>query len=175
METAKVDIRKLQQLNDRINQCLDALNQVRLSVHGLSHTAAPGQPGTPFGSYGSIPDPRVGFGIQDPRQGFGIGAVAPGYESGLQHSTIPQLPFPQVAPFTPMFGQPVVGQIPQIPTWNPLQAGLPGLSHSGIAGLEAAPYGIYGRPIWADPMLAARVAQTFPYVQLAVPPMVSPF
>ena len=36
METAKVDIRKLQLLNDRINQCLDALAQVRLSVHGLS-------------------------------------------------------------------------------------------------------------------------------------------
>ena len=36
METAKVDIRKLQLLNDRINQCIEALNQVRLSVHGLS-------------------------------------------------------------------------------------------------------------------------------------------
>ena len=39
METAKVDIRKLQLLNDRINQTIDALNQVRLSVHGLSHTS----------------------------------------------------------------------------------------------------------------------------------------
>src|SRR5439155_8766707 len=45
METAKVDIRKLQLLNDRINQCLEALSQVRLTVHGLSHTAGqiPGQ------------------------------------------------------------------------------------------------------------------------------------
>jgi hypothetical protein len=35
METARVDIRKLQLLNDRINQTIDALNQVRFSVHGV--------------------------------------------------------------------------------------------------------------------------------------------
>src|SRR5438105_9850418 len=34
---AKVDIRKLQLLNDRIAQTIEALNQVRLSVHGLQH------------------------------------------------------------------------------------------------------------------------------------------
>jgi hypothetical protein len=40
METAKVDIRKLQTLNDCINRTIEALNQVRLSVHGagLSHS-----------------------------------------------------------------------------------------------------------------------------------------
>lgn len=38
METAKIDIRKLQLLNDRINHTIDALNQVRMSVHGLSHS-----------------------------------------------------------------------------------------------------------------------------------------
>ena len=48
METAKVDIKKLQALNDRINQCIDALNQVRLSVHGLAHTT-PGGPFIPSG------------------------------------------------------------------------------------------------------------------------------
>jgi hypothetical protein len=37
--TAKVDLRKLQLLNDRITQVIDALNQVRFSVHGLQHTA----------------------------------------------------------------------------------------------------------------------------------------
>jgi len=40
MEMAKIDIRKLQMLNDRISQTIDALNQVRLSVHGLAHTSA---------------------------------------------------------------------------------------------------------------------------------------
>ena len=44
METAKVDIRKLQILNDRINQTLEALQQVRLSVHGIQHSAFAQQP-----------------------------------------------------------------------------------------------------------------------------------
>jgi len=39
METAKIDIRKLQLLNDRINSTIEALNQVRMSVHGLTHTS----------------------------------------------------------------------------------------------------------------------------------------
>src|SRR5439155_13912586 len=52
---AKVDVAKLQLLNDRINQTIDALNQVRLSVHGLAHAginpyATPGLGyGTPMG------------------------------------------------------------------------------------------------------------------------------
>lgn len=40
METVKVDLQKLQLLNDRITQCIDALNQVRLSAHGLQHSSA---------------------------------------------------------------------------------------------------------------------------------------
>jgi hypothetical protein len=39
METVKVDLQKLQQLNDRISQAIEALNQVRMSTHGLQHTA----------------------------------------------------------------------------------------------------------------------------------------
>src|SRR3989442_3756821 len=35
---AKVDVRKLQILTDRIDQTIDALNQVRLSVHRLGHS-----------------------------------------------------------------------------------------------------------------------------------------
>jgi hypothetical protein len=34
MQTANVDIRRLQILNDSINRTIDALNQVRLSVYG---------------------------------------------------------------------------------------------------------------------------------------------
>jgi hypothetical protein len=41
---AKVDMRRLQLLNDRISQVMDALNQVRFSVHGLQHS----MPTTPF-------------------------------------------------------------------------------------------------------------------------------
>ena len=51
---AKVDVRKLQVLNDRINQTIDALNQVRLSVHGLGHTGgfmSQGFPQTQWGGH----------------------------------------------------------------------------------------------------------------------------
>ena len=57
---AKVDIRKLQLLNDRISQTIEALNQVRLSVHGLSHTA-----GVP----GQVPGLGYGYGVNVP---FGV-------------------------------------------------------------------------------------------------------
>jgi len=43
MEMVKVDIQKLQLLNERIGQTLEALEQVRSSVSGLQHSAAPPQ------------------------------------------------------------------------------------------------------------------------------------
>ena len=160
METAKVDIRKLQLLNDRINQCIDALNQVRLSVHGLSqglsHTSPQSQIGVnpvspyaqgfganpflqtgvnpfgnPFGQTGVNPFAQVGFGQMPIGQGF-----AP----GLSHTS--QSPF--------------------------AQAGNPYLSALSPEALEAT-----ARPIWADPILTARITQTFPYAQFPVPPVVS--
>jgi hypothetical protein len=101
METAKVDIRKLQLLNDRINQCIDALNQVRLSVHGLQHANPQqlwGQVGTGFGQppgLGVAQQPgfgqQFGQGIQGaqvypgpigPAFG-GFGHSSPGYLQGL--------------------------------------------------------------------------------------------
>src|SRR5436309_3486449 len=87
METAKVDIRRLQLLNDRVNQCIDALNQVRLSVHGLSHTG------------GTVPGVQAGFGQFAPNPYFGFGAqslgaipltqnpLAQGFVSGMSHTT----------------------------------------------------------------------------------------
>lgn len=57
METAKIDIRKLQLLNDRINQTIDALNQVRLSVHGLSHTNATTNPVAALAMLGMAQNP----------------------------------------------------------------------------------------------------------------------
>ena len=52
METAKVDIEKLQLLNDRINQTIEALNQVRMSVHGLQGRTPSQIPSAQFGSWG---------------------------------------------------------------------------------------------------------------------------
>src|SRR6185369_8463289 len=128
METAKVDIRKLQLLNDRINQCIDALNQVRLSVHGLSqglsHTSPQGQAGLNPGSQYS-----QGF------SGFGSNPFQTG-----------------VNPYGNPFGQ----------TGNPY------LSALSPEAIEASQ-----RPIWADPILTARITQTFPYAQFPVPPVVT--
>jgi hypothetical protein len=180
VETAKVDIRKLQQLNDRINQCLDALQQVRLSVHGLSHSSAIGA-----GFQGGIPN--TGFGPQAAfgQQGFGqtmtpfgqqvspfgalgaFGAVPqPGIGfGGLSHTGYGQQQFPQVSQaWNPMLQQNPLLQ--QQAAFSPF-AQLGGLSHTGVEGID------YTKPTWADPLLQAKVAQTFPYAQYAVPPIVA--
>jgi hypothetical protein len=97
---AKVDIRKLQLLNDRINQTIDALNQVRLSVHGLAHSQYQGPlqgqlPGLGFGSpfggqlqgYGPLAAQGIGgFGGwgQVPQQSFG---GWPQVQPGFSHSS----------------------------------------------------------------------------------------
>jgi hypothetical protein len=163
METARVDIRKLQLLNDKINQCLDALNQVRLTVHGLSHSGAQ-TGGAPIGQ--PIGQSMSGFGTIDPRfaaQSLGAtGLGAQGYGAGLSHSPFAQSPFGQ--PFAQSYGAqagafPVAGQA----FW---QGGQQGLGHTDV---EA----IYNRPFWADPMIASRVKETFPFVGYALPPIVS--
>ena len=41
MDMVKVDIQKLQLLNERIGQTLEALEQVRASVQGLQHSSVP--------------------------------------------------------------------------------------------------------------------------------------
>ncbi len=161
METAKVDIRKLQLLNDRINQCIDALNQVRLSVHGLSqglsHTSP--QSGINAGS-------PYGFGFA----GAGASPLTnPLTQAGVNPFGLGQTGFPQ-------------GQVSQIPVTPGFTSGL---SHSG--GLSPFVQGVNPylaaqspefleasmRPIWADPVLTARIVQTFPYAQFPVPPVVT--
>jgi hypothetical protein len=150
METAKVDIRKLQALNDRINQCIDALNQVRLSVHGLQHTS----PGVPFLQAGANPLAQAGaFGVGYPA--FGQVPLAQPIVQGLSHTS----PALGASPgFIPGVGQMYAG-VGQV--FNPLL----GLSHT--SGEE------YIRPAWADPFIATRIVQTFPYAQYAVPPVVT--
>src|SRR5215475_15478928 len=137
---AKVDVRNLQLLNDRINQCIEALNQVRLSVHGLAHSSfIPGMvPG--YGqTYGIVPS----FGQQ-----FGFGAPTPG-TVGLGHTTA-------FAPPVPFYGAAPLQLVPQVPT-GPIAApwiGPLGLSHTGAEAIEAARL--------SDPFWAARMLQTFP-------------
>jgi hypothetical protein len=137
METAKVDIRKLQLLNDRINQCIDALNQVRVSVHGLSHSSAGA--GVPAG----LPLTQAPLGQVTYGAPIG-GGYAPGF--------VQQGVFPSYAP-QPQTGIGV--------GFNPAT----GLSHTSAEGLDVRP------PVWADPLMSARIAQTFPYLYLSISPV----
>jgi hypothetical protein len=167
METAKVDIRKLQLLNDRINQCIDALNQVRLSVHGLSAASTGAQAGIGAGQGAGLENlglSHTGFG-QNPyaQQGVGQGV---GFSTPSPFAQVPgQGYFPGFAP---------VG-FPQHP--YPPQAGAFGVGvNPAIAGLtHTSPetLGWLNRPIWTDPLMTARIVQTFPYAQLPIPPVVT--
>ena len=134
---AKVDVRKLQLLNDRIAQTIEALNQVRLSVYGLSHT--PALPSTiPFVPT-AVPYP-------------GYGAMAPGFAPyqamfpGLQHTPYtPPTPFNQFTPWA----------LPSISGFTPPFMG--GLSHTSPELFD--PRFIEFKSI--DPY---RMAQTFPNI-----------
>lgn len=193
METAKIDIRKLQLLNDRINQCLDALNQVRLSVHGLSHTSAQGiggsvAAGNVLGQYGGA------FGVTGQQLGapqlqqvqtgipgaFPFAAAIP----GLSHSSAGI----GVNPFAQLGGHGPMGFAQQAQPWiNPYA-----LAAYGQAQPYASPFttpfaqpvglshtGAMGGSDWsaaatsADPYFLMKVVQTFPFVQLPVPPPTS--
>jgi len=201
METAKVDIRKLQLLNDRINQCIDALHQVRLSVHALQQGYQTQQPYgmgfSPFQSYTqglwNQPFQQQPFGF--PQQ-FGQG-INPLFGQGQQfgQGINPQLfgqgqQFgqginPQLFGQGQQFGQGINPQLfgqgqqfGQGQTFNPTQQN-PGLLHTGTPfqtqGLSHTGFEqeFYNRPLSTDPLLAFRVATTFPYAHFPVPPVVT--
>jgi hypothetical protein len=147
METAKVDVRKLQLLNDRVIQCIEALNQVRLSVHGLSHTGIPTGYGAQVSPFAPVGQP---------------GQISP---FGLSHTGFaPQVPYAAQVPFAPQV--PFYGAgFPQIqPMATPPWLGGAGLSHTGA---EIGQVGQIGQ--LTDPFWAVRVLQTFPYLQYPVP------
>jgi hypothetical protein len=197
METAKVDIRKLQLLNDRINQCIDALAQVRLSVHGLSAGFGPalsgfqGQPqfagfqgpqgiqnylgqqqGIP-GYFGQQP-PLSGF----PVQGLGFAGVPP---FGLSPFVQPQLAqqafgagLSHSGGLGAGFGIPPVSA--QIPWANAQSQGLGGLPWlNPMLGLSHTSPEEYTRSPLSDPILASRIGLTFPYAHHFFPPSVSAY
>ena len=185
---AKVDVRKLQILNDRINQTIEALNQVRLSVHGLGHSGLQ----NPFLGQGQgsgmqhgfgVPNPYL-YGMQNPLQGGGgplsqlqnqftqQGVPGMGGGMGFQHS-----------PFTPQFTNPFVNPLTTPNVMNPwgqgLHASFPGQQSpftgqfgglGGVAGgfgggLFHSSQDVIERQIAevraSDPQ---RITQTFPYV-----------
>ena len=181
METAKVDIRKLQTLNDCINRTIEALNQVRLSVHGagLSHS---------------------GLGVQ----GLGVqGLGVQGYLGGFQ----PQFASPFASPFgiSPQVAPQIAAQMFGI---NPNMTGvghtaaaqtLGAFPYAAAQTLGAFPYAAaqnlgafpYTNPYWTqnwaqnglghtantvgqefvtDPYVTTRIAQTFPFVSWGYSP-----
>lgn len=157
---ARVDIRKLQQLNDRINQVLDALSQVRLSVYGLSHTGA------------QVQNP---YGVQNPwaaQQGAQAG-ISPyatqinplAGQIGLQHSPFnPQVGFGAQTGFAQQIGVPQVD-----PRLMALQSpfGAAGLGHSSPVGVEWTDQA-YMDARASDPF---RLARTFPYAFSGASPL----
>jgi len=114
METVKVDIQKLQLLNDRIAQTIEAVNQLRMSAYGIQHSpVSPYGYGTPYG--GGYATPSSGFAPQFGSYGVPYGSpygtptfatptfATPGYPSpfvpGLQHTgTAFPGAFPQTSP-----------------------------------------------------------------------------
>ncbi|HEX5031509.1 MAG TPA: hypothetical protein VFX78_08630 [Candidatus Eisenbacteria bacterium] len=124
---AKVDVRKLQVLNDRINQTIDALNQVRLSVHGLGHTGVMPQMNPlahltqGFGTQGFGTQGMGGQGIGGQFGGQGFGQ--PGFGTQGFGGGFPQTPWAQgigglghTSPFA---------QIDPLSQGNPFQQGNP--------------------------------------------------
>lgn len=153
METAKVDMRRLQLLNDRIAQVMEALNQVRFSVHGLQHTAQfspwAQQYGHPYaGQVGLDPRTLSTLGVQ---QGLGF---TPGLNVPYQQNWV-----------NPMLGL----------SHSPFEAIDPTAAYRfGIDPLASARIGldpITGARIGIDPFTNARVAQTFPFAYSAVAPI----
>ena len=149
MVDAKVDIRKLQLLNDRIAQVLDALGQVRFSVHGLTHTGAPiGQPFTG----GPFQTPMIPYGVGQPispftQPGWSPGLVSPMAGYGLQHTA-----------YNPYFQQ------GYLPFAQGFQGASPLTGWTGVPGWPGG--GLYHTPDVVDQIRASepsRILQTFPF------------
>jgi hypothetical protein len=141
---AKVDVRKLQLLNDRIAQTIEALNQVRLSVHGLSHASIPPS---------SLPFTPSNIPFTPTNVPF------PGYMA--MPPTIPGYPTPypilQHTPFTPPVNVPFVSPIntPFVPTY-------PGFTPPFLSGLSHTPE--YDKLIELKATDPIRLIQTFPFM-----------
>jgi hypothetical protein len=177
METAKVDIRKLQALCDRINQTMDALSQVRLSVHGLQHATAVNPALNPalaqLGGYGPwAAGLGQGIGWAQP-YGYGMQPVAG--VPGISHSSFGQAYSPTWSNPIPAFGV-GVGAGSALSPWvgalNPyatLGGPTGGLTHTSPELIEGM---VRGNDVFG-PLSAARWAQTFPFAFSPIPGFVS--
>lgn len=157
MDTVKIDIQKLQLLNDRISQTIDALNQVRVSTHGLQHSS--GQIGA--SQIGAAPwgQPQLGVGIPFagyPQQQLGASAFygqpqalpIQAMGAGLEHTT-------------PTFINPAASAV----GLGPVSQGPLAYASRGMGISHTAPV--------VDPYGQMRAQVTFPFAQYAFPPMMA--
>ena len=115
METVKVDTQKLQLLNERIVQALDALNMLRLSAHGIQQFQQPWSPSV-FG-YG-------GYGTYPPYSAYNPFSFAPPAYVPPTYSSFPGYPIPHASssPIVwtlPMWGAPGVSNGASHASWRP--------------------------------------------------------
>jgi hypothetical protein len=99
-----------------------------------------------------------------------MGAGYPAFAGGISPTQTPFLSG-AASPFgaNPFGGNPFGGNpFGANPYANQFANQFAGLSHTSPESIES-----YSRQSWADPYLAARVTQTFPYLQFALPPIVS--
>ena len=160
METAKVDIRKLQLLNDRINQTIDALNQVRMSVHGLQHTSPQqGISGNPYQTSGVNPfvQPQTGW-----AQGGGGLSHTSAIPGSFGTSPIQALQALQVLQNQLNQIQQQLTQQVQSP-YGQSQGGGLGIGHT--SGVEDP-----NLRLLQDPYTAMRYSQAFPFAQQSFVP-----
>jgi hypothetical protein len=134
-------------LHDGIHDTLDALNQVRLSVHGLYNTDI-GVTGPIYGTGGSI---------------FGTG-VPYGTPYGYDPRIDPRAMAIQALATQRTWGSP--WGYHTMPYYDPTE-----VSYYG------SPYSRRGIGAWggADPFLGSRVSQTFPYARWAYSPYASEY
>jgi hypothetical protein len=141
METVKVDIQKLQLLNDRIAQTIEALNQVRMSVHGIQHTVSPFGYGAPYSGF----TPQLGI----PQQ-LGFAPQFAPYPTPYPGTPYPGMVGPQSAvPYGVPFGG-VQHVSPLMPYTN-----------NGISHTPAQP--------WQWQTLQNRTTPTWPFLQTTPP------
>ena len=177
METAKVDIRKLQTLNDCINRTIEALNQVRLSVHGGSLPYAPlGAQGLGAPSYlGGYPGAFASPYAIAPQLVGQLSGMVP----GIAHSAAAPWASLASAPWAGLAQWPNLAQSAAAAGWgnSPLAYLAAQQSLNAQAGLGGAQAGLGHSAAdarlgydYADPYASARIAQTFPFVHWGYSP-----
>lgn len=151
MDTIQIDAKKLQLLNDRINQTIDALNQLRVTAQqtgfgfGLGHTSVPWQV-SPQAQLAGIFGAQAPFALQgmDPWTVARQQALA--MQAALGHTSVPSYPFPN-AYAQSLYGQGLYGQ---------------GLYGQGIYGQGVYGQGVYGQGVYGQGLGHTSVPQYNP-------------